>query len=325
MEVLGMQINRRNFNLAALGGMLASSSLPALAKAPVAGVQAPGVHRLKVGAFEVTVLNDGTLPLDTKIFSGDVEAAGKMLQGVFLPKDSTPTAINEWLVNTGDKLVLVDTGTSNLFGPILGRMAKNLTAAGVDPGAVDEIIITHLHPDHSGGLLTPDKKVAFPNAAVHVNDVEYAFWMSDDIKGKAPDMFKPFFDMARASIKPYADAGKVSFYKDGAEFLPGISAVLAPGHTVGHTMVRLSSNGSELLLWTDIVHNAALQFPEPERSLAFDSDPATAIATRKKVFDMVSTDKLLIAGTHLAFPGVGHVAKASTGYAYVPIQWNSDL
>jgi glyoxylase-like metal-dependent hydrolase (beta-lactamase superfamily II) len=325
MEVLPMQITRRNFSLAALGGMLAAPSVAALAKAPMAGAQAPGIHRLKVGAFEVTVLNDGTLPLDTKIFSGDQEAAGKMLQGAYLPKDSTPTAINEWLVNTGDKLVLIDTGTSNLFGPSLGRMAKNLVAAGVDPAAVDEIVLTHLHPDHSGGLLTPDKAVAFPNASVHVNDIEYAFWMSDDNRAKAPDAFKPFFDMPRASIKPYADAGKVSFYKDGAEFLPGISAILAPGHTVGHTMVRLSSNGSQLLLWTDIVHNATLQFPEPERSIAFDTDPAMAVATRKKVFDMVATDKLLIAGTHLDFPGIGHVVKASSGYAYVPMPWNSDL
>lgn len=320
-----MQLSRRSFNLAALGGMLFPPALPALAKAPLAGSQAAGIYRLEVGAFEVTVLNDGWLPIETSMFSGDTDAAGKLLQGAFLPKEATPTAVNEWLVNTGDKLVLVDTGTSNLFGPGLGHMSKNLTAAGTDPASVDEIIITHLHPDHAGGLLTPDKKVAFPNATVHVNDTEHAFWMSDDVKEKAPDGFKPFFDMARNAIKAYADAGKLNFYKNGAEFLPGIGAIPAPGHTVGHTMIRLSSNGSELLIWTDIVHNAALQFPEPERSIVFDTDQAMAAATRKKVFDMVATDKLLIAGAHLPFPGLGHVAKASTGYAYVPLQWNADL
>ena len=105
---------------------------PALAKAPFAGVQAPGVYRLKVGGFEVTVLSDGWLPLEANIFSGDPTTAPKLLEASFLPKDAIPTSVNEWLVNTGDKLVLVDTGTSNLFGPTLGRLAKHLAAAGYD-------------------------------------------------------------------------------------------------------------------------------------------------------------------------------------------------
>lgn len=319
-----MTITRRSFGLAALGGALLPA-LPAFAKAPFAGAQAPGVYRLKVGAFEVTVLNDGSLPLETKIFSGDAVSAPKLLEAGFLPKEAVPTSVNEWLVNTGDKLVLVDTGTSNLFGPSLGRMAKNLVVAGVDPAAVDAVILTHLHPDHAAGLLTPDKAVAFPNASVHVNETEYAFWTSADNSAKAPDDFKPFFEMARNAIKPYADAGKVTMFRDGAEFMPGIGAIMAPGHTLGHTMIRVTSQNSDLLLWGDIVHNAALQFPEPDRALAFDTDQAMAIASRKRVFDMVAKDKLLIAGTHLPFPGLGHVAKAATGYAYVPVQWGADL
>jgi glyoxylase-like metal-dependent hydrolase (beta-lactamase superfamily II) len=141
-----MHLTRRSFGLAALSGALAA---PALAKAPFAGVQAPGVYRLKVGGFEVTVLSDGWLPLEAKIFSGDPTIAPKLLEASFLPKDAIPTSVNEWLVNTGDKLVLVDTGTSNLFGPTLGRLAKHLAAAGIEPGAVDAIILTHMHPDHA--------------------------------------------------------------------------------------------------------------------------------------------------------------------------------
>src|SRR5215813_2385336 len=137
--VLAMNITRRSFGLAALGGMLLPA-LPALAKAPLTGAQAAGVYRLKVGSFEVTVLNDGSLPIETKLFTGSPEGAAKLLEGRFLSKEATPTAVNEWLVNTGDKLILVDTGTSNLFGPGLGRMAKNLGAAGVDPAAVDMVI-----------------------------------------------------------------------------------------------------------------------------------------------------------------------------------------
>ena len=319
-----MNITRRSFGLAALGGMLLPA-LPAIAKAPFAGAQAAGVYRLKIGGFEVTVLNDGSLPIETKLFSGSPEGAAKLLEGRFLSKDATPTAVNEWLVNAGDKLILVDTGTSNLFGPGLGRMAKNLAAAGVDPAAVDMVILTHLHPDHAAGLLTADKKIAFANATVHVSEAEYAFWTSTEIYAKAPDDFKPFFDMARNSIKPYADAGKVERFKDRTEFAPGIVASAAPGHTMGHTMVRLSSGPGELLLWGDIVHNAALQFPEPDRAISFDTDQAMAIANRKRVFDMAATDRLLIAGSHLPFPGLGHVAKASSGYAYVPVEWGADL
>jgi glyoxylase-like metal-dependent hydrolase (beta-lactamase superfamily II) len=319
-----MDITRRSFGFVALGGLLAPT-VPALAKAPFAGVQAAGVYRLKVGGFEVTVLSDGWLPLEAKLFIGSADAAGKALETSFLPRDNIPTSVNEWLVNTGDKLILVDTGTSNVFAPTLGRMAKNLAAAGVDPAAVDQVILTHLHPDHAAGLLTPDKKIAFPNATVHVAEAEYAFWTSAEIYAKAPDEFKPFFDLARNAIKPYVDAGKVEQFKDGAGFAPGITATAAPGHTMGHTMVRLSSSKSELLLWGDIVHNAALQFAEPERALTFDTDPALAITTRKRVFDMTATDRLLIAGAHLPFPGIGHVAKASSGYAYVPVEWGADL
>lgn len=319
-----MNITRRTFGLGAVGSLLVPT-VPALAKAPFAGTQAAGVYRLKVGNFEVTVLNDGWLPLETKIFTGSADGAAKLLESSFLSASETPTAVNEWLVNTGDKLILVDTGTSNAFGPTLGRMAKNLAAAGADPATVDMVILTHLHPDHAAGLLTTDKKIAFPNATVHVSEAEYGFWTSAEISAKAPDEFKPFFEMARNAIKPYVDAGKVEKFQDRAEFAPGITAGAAPGHTMGHTMVRLSSGRSELLLWGDIVHNAALQFPEPDRAISFDTDQAMAIASRKRVFDMAATDKLLIAGTHLPFPGLGHVAKAPTGYAYVPVQWGADL
>jgi glyoxylase-like metal-dependent hydrolase (beta-lactamase superfamily II) len=321
-----MEITRRSLGLAALGGAMLPA-IPALAKAPPAGGQMPGVYRLKVGSFQVTVLNDGWLTLETKMFSGDQTGAEKLLQAAYLPQEGAPTPVNEWLINTGDKLVLIDTGTSNVFAPTLGRMAKSLAAAGVDPAEVDAVVITHIHPDHVAGLLTTDKKVQFPNAIVHVNADEYQFWTAGDIK--VPDQkpfWKSFFEVGRAALKPYADAGKVQTFKDGSEIVPGVTTVTAPGHTIGHTMLRLApSGGGQLLLWTDIVHNATLQFAEPDRSIVFDLDPPQAIATRKKVMDMAATDRLMVAGTHIAFPGVGHVAKASSGYAWVPVMWNPDL
>jgi glyoxylase-like metal-dependent hydrolase (beta-lactamase superfamily II) len=286
---------------------------------PVAGKQAPGVYRLKVGAFEVTVLSDGNLAIDRPMFVGDAAGADRLLDAAFMPEGPIPTCVNQWLINTGGKLVLVDTGGGTSFAPTLGKMHGNLAVAGVDPAAVDAVVITHMHPDHIPGLLGSDGKAIFPNAVVHINADEYAFWTSDEIRAKAPDQFKAFFDLARASIKPYADAGKVQMFKDGATFAPGVTAAAMPGHTVGHSMVRVSSDGSDFLIWGDIVHCAALQFPEPDRGIGFDSDPALAIANRKKVFDMVATDRLLFAGAHLPFPGVGHAARSGSGYAYVPL------
>jgi glyoxylase-like metal-dependent hydrolase (beta-lactamase superfamily II) len=180
-------------------------------------------------------------------------------------------------------------------------------------------VITHMHPDHVTGLLAADGTMMFKNAIVHVNGDDYAFWTSEQIREKAPEAVRSFFGFAKAAIKPYADAGKMQMHNDGTMFAPGITAVAAPGHTVGHTMVRVSSGSNELLIWGDIVHNAALQFPEPDRSIAFDHNPAMAIASRKKVFDMVTSDRILFAGTHLPFPGLGHAAKALSGYTYVPL------
>jgi glyoxylase-like metal-dependent hydrolase (beta-lactamase superfamily II) len=286
---------------------------------PFTAAQAPGVYRLKVGAFEVTVLSDGNLAIDRSLFGGNASGGDALLERAFLPQGPIPTCVNEWLINTGDKLILVDAGAGTSFAPTLGRMHQNLRVAGVDPKAVDTVVITHMHPDHIPGLLGSDGKMMFPNAVVHINSDEHAFWTSEQNRAKTPDEFKVFFDLANAAIKPYAAAGKLQMFKDGAQFAPGVSAAAAPGHTVGHTMVRVSSDGSDLLLWGDIVHCAALQFAEPERAIAFDADPATAIANRKKVFDMVTADRLLFAGAHLPFPGVGHAARSASGYTYVPI------
>jgi glyoxylase-like metal-dependent hydrolase (beta-lactamase superfamily II) len=290
--------------------------------APFAGTQAPGFYRHKVGTYEVTVVNDGILTLEASLYSGDQSGAEKLLRDAHIAKDAIPTHVNTWLINTGNKLVLVDTGGGSSFAPTVGRQLKNLAAAGVDPAAVDAVVITHMHPDHVPGLTAADGTMNFKNAVVHVNGDEYAFWTSDEIRGKAPEQFRPFFDMARAAIKPYADAGKVQMHKDGTSFAPGVTAISAPGHTVGHTMVRISSAGDELLIFGDIVHTMALQFPEPERSIGFDNDPALAIANRKKVFDMVATDRLLFTGGHLPFPALGRATKASSGYVYVPVYFS---
>jgi glyoxylase-like metal-dependent hydrolase (beta-lactamase superfamily II) len=203
----------------------------------------------------------------------------------------------------------------------VGRLPQNLAAAGVAPGDIDAVVITHPHPDHIPGLIDSNGGMLFPNAVVHVNGDDHGFWTSDDIRGKAPEEFRVFFDLAKKAIKPYADAGKLQLYKDGTAFAPGVTSMFLPGHTVGHSMVRVSSGNGDLLIFGDIVHNAALQFADPERSVAFDTDAALALKNRKKVFDMVATDRLLFSGGHLPFPGVGRATKAGSGYVFVPVQY----
>jgi glyoxylase-like metal-dependent hydrolase (beta-lactamase superfamily II) len=250
-----------------------------------------------------------------------------LLENALAPsKEMAPTSFNAWLINTGDKLVLVDTGYSNGIGPVAGHLPKALATAGVNPADIDAVVVTHVHPDHCNGLLTTDKHIAYPNATVNINGDEFAWWMEGDVKiPEGKPFFKDLFEGGRAVFKPYIDGKRVQTFKDGAEIAPGVTAVTAPGHTVGHTMMRVTSGNDQLLIWTDIVHSTALQFPEPERSIAYDLDPPQAIATRKKVMDMVSTDRVTIAGMHIGFPGVGHVVKAGTGYAFLPVWWNGNL
>jgi len=287
--------------------------------APMAGTQAPGFYRHKVGNYEVTVVSDGTLTLDATIFTGDEAGAEKLLRDAHLPKMGFTTPLNTWLINTGQKLILVDAGGGTHFAPSVGRLPQNLAAAGVSPAAIDAVVITHPHPDHIPGVITSDHKMLFPNATLHVNENDHAFWTSADIRGKAPEEFRGFFDLAVNAIKPYAAAGKLALYKDGTEFAPGVRAVACYGHTVGHSMVRVSPPGGDFLIFGDIVHCLALQFPDPERSVAFDTDPPAALANRKRVLDMVTTDRLLFSGGHLPFPALGHATKAGNGYAFVPV------
>jgi glyoxylase-like metal-dependent hydrolase (beta-lactamase superfamily II) len=293
--------------------------------APLAGTQAPGFYRFKVGNYEVTVLSDGGLTLDATLFAGDETGAEKLLRDAHLPKMGIPTPLNVWLVNTGQKLILVDAGGGTHFAPSVGRLPQNLAAAGVTPGAIDAIVITHPHPDHIPGVIDSDGKMLFPNATLHVNDADHGFWTSAEIRGKAPEEFRGFFDLAVNAIRPYADAGKLALYKDGTEFAPGVRSVACHGHTVGHSMVRVSSGSGDFLIFGDIVHCAALQFPGPERGVAFDTDPAMALANRKKVLDMAATDRVLFSGGHLPFPGIGHATKSGSGYVYVPVIHSSEV
>lgn len=302
----------------------AAAALPALAAPPAQQrTQVPGFYRMALGAVEVTAVYDGYVDLDPKILTG---IAANDIQGLIarMFQDSTPgvqTAVNAFLVHTGQNLVLVDTGAAGAFGPTLGGIGANIRAAGYDPTQVDSVLLTHLHGDHAGGLLTMDGKPLFPNATVWAAKEEAAFWLDEAVAAKAPAEAQPFFKIARDAVAPYQAAGRFKTFAAGDEPVPGIRTVAAFGHTPGHTGFLINSGGKSLLAWGDLVHNHAVQFARPEVVIEFDTSKEQALATRRKIFDEAARDQLWIAGAHLPFPGIGHVRAEGGGYAWVPVEY----
>ena len=296
--------------------MLCSS--PAMA----ARSQVPGYFRITVGDFEVTALNDGVLAFDTKLIQhaapGEIE---KGMQRAFIQKgDSIPTAITAYLINTGTRVILVDTGCAKLFGPGLGLVIENLKASGYEPSQVDVVLLTHLHGDHANGLLTADGKVAFPNATVMVSEPEASFWLDAGKAAQAPRGLAPFYQMANAATAPYLAAKRLKTFAPNTELMSGITAV-AIAHTPGHSGFLIESKGQRLLITGDVVHVGSVQFAHPEVSVAYDIDDVAAIASRKKLFAQVAKERTLLAAGHVAFPGFGHLKVDGAGYQWVPIEY----
>ena len=293
------------------------------AAAPLVKTQAPGYYRAMLGDFEVTALSDGTvkLPVDKLLKNISAFDLKKALTYHHL---SVPleTSVNGFLINTGDKLVLIDTGAGTLFGPTLGKLLSNLKAAGYQPEQVDEIIITHMHPDHVGGLSADGQRV-FPNAVVRAEQEDADYWLSADNLAKAPEDSKGFFQGAQAMLKPYADAGKLNTFKGDTELLPGIRAQVTHAHTPGHSVIAVESKGQRLLLLGDLIHVGSVQFDRPKVAIGFDSDSKNAVKQRIKVFDKVAKDGDLAGAAHLSFPGLGHIRRTTTGYEWIPLNYQS--
>jgi glyoxylase-like metal-dependent hydrolase (beta-lactamase superfamily II) len=309
--------------LAAIAGSIFFAT-GAQAAAPMVKGQAPGYYRMMLGDFEITALSDGTadLPVSkllTRTTPGKIKGA---LTRSYL-KEPVETSINGFLVNTGTKLVLIDTGAAKLFGPTLGNLAASLKAAGYQPEQVDEVYITHMHPDHVGGLMAGDK-LAFPNAVVRADKHDADFWLSQANMDKAPKDGKSFFQGAMASLNPYVAAGKFKPFDGDTELVPGIRAVATRGHTPGHTSYAVESKGERLEVLGDLVHVAAVQFPDPSVTIKFDTDSKRAAVQRKKVFADAAKKGYWVAAAHVAFPGIGHIRAGGKGYVWIPANYSAD-
>lgn len=316
-------IDRRHF-LAATAAAALVPALPASARAPQTGAQVPGIYRRKLGDLEITAILDGYIPLGAKSFSSaDPATIGQLIAAAGLD-ESLPTSVNAFVVNSKDRTYLVDTGSGawNGMGDTMGRAETNLRAAGIEPAQIDAIILTHAHPDHHEGLLTAQKTARFANAELIIHEAEHAFWHDDGILSQAPAEAKPFFASARDALAPYA--ARTRQVKAG-EVAPGLTLEHAPGHTPGHSILRLSSGSQQLLLVGDSIHNVVLQTARPEITFTFDADTQQAVASRRRVLDMAAADRLVFSGAHIPFPGFGRVSKDGNGYRFATAEWSYTL
>ncbi len=290
------------------------------AKAPLLKSQAPYYYRFPVGDFQATVISDGPLPLgepSATMKGMTKDEIGKALTDNFLPTDKIVLEQNCLVLNTGSRLVLFDTGmgTSKMFGGTTGRLLASLKESGINPASIDDVVCTHAHIDHIGGLATSNGKRLFPNATVHISKADYDFWT--DEKKLADNASKAFVAHARQNLLPYKD--RIKFVEDGKDVLSGVQAMSAPGHTVGHTIFIIKSGAKTLAFTGDTTHHQILLTEKPRTEFAYDSDAKQAVASRLKVFDMLASQKVPLLAYHFPWPGYGHLGKQGEGYRYFPV------
>ncbi len=313
---------------AAAGATLGSigGAHPGHAAAAAAGRQVPGVYRYRVGAYEVTAINDGqlTMPVKPLIPNATVEEIDAALAAAHLPPGQATPAFNPIVVNTGAKLILIDSGFGQHAGPTLGFLPVNLAAAGIDAKAIDAVLISHLHPDHIGGLRTADGALTFPNAEIMVPARDWAFWIEDGNMAKLRDrlpegMVKNHFRIAAKIFDGLGD--EVTRYEWGKEVAPGITTIDASGDTPGHTAFIVASGAARILVQGDVANQPELFLRNPDWHNIFENDPVAAAATRHRIYDMAAAENMLIAGYHFPFPAAGYVEKDGPRYRLVPMTW----
>ena len=285
------------------------------------GAQAPAFYRYKVGDIVVTAINDGvaTRPLDNFIRNAPIEAVRQALAEAFLPQDKVVISFTTLVLQTGGRLVLIDAGNGDSGAPTTGTWMANFRAAGFDPAAVDLVVFSHFHGDHISGARLKSGAAVFPRAGFTVPEAEWDFWMDDANMARAPDAMKPGFQNVRRVFGPVAkDVARFAWDKEVA---PGVVAVRAEGHTPGHTAFAVTSGGGRLMVMSDTTNHPALFVRHPDWSAVFDMDADRARATRRRMLDLVASERMQVAFYHAPFPATGHIARDGEGYAMVPVMW----
>ncbi|HZT28093.1 MAG TPA: MBL fold metallo-hydrolase [Pseudolabrys sp.] len=292
------------------------------AAAPPANAQAPGVYRYRLGDYQLTALYDGTwyLPMDDKFMrnasAAEVDSA---LAAAFLPPRTLPVSFTALLVNTGTRLILIDTGTAGQIADTAGVMLDNLKVAGVAPADIDIILISHFHPDHIDGIKTKDGAKVFARAEIFVPEPEWSFWMDDSNMNRFSGSVHRYFLNAR---RIFGDiAGEVHRFKPGGEVAPGIVSIPAYGHTPGHTAFAVYSGNQSLLAMSDTVRNPYLFARHPEWQPIFDMDGPQSVEGRRAMLDRAAADRMLVEAYHFPFPACGHIVRSGAGYDFAPAMW----
>ncbi|WP_342361675.1 MBL fold metallo-hydrolase [Terrarubrum flagellatum] len=324
-----MTIDRRTLLAAgvAAGGLALSEQFsvsPAEAGAPMATAQAPGFYRFKVGDYQVTAIHDGFAgrPLDGFVRNAKLDDVQKAMSTAFMPTDRLPLYFTALVINTGSKLIAIDTGNGNSGAPSSGKWMENLKAAGFAPEQIDTILISHFHGDHINGLRLKDGTAVFPNTEIKVPEVEWTYWMDDAKMNAASDALKGGFQGVR---RVFNDMKNVSRYEWGKEVAPGITAIQSEGHTPGHTSFMISSGNGKLLVMSDVVNLPSLFVRHPDWHAVFDMNGDIAAKTRKKMLDMAATEKTQVVFYHAPFPAAGYIEKSGSSYEFVPAVWSSGV
>jgi glyoxylase-like metal-dependent hydrolase (beta-lactamase superfamily II) len=317
------ELSRRSFLTGPLlAAGCAALPVPARAGTPVAAAQGPGVYRYKLGAYHLTALFDGIwyLPIDDKfVRNAGAAAVNEAFATAFLPPSVLPISFTALLVNTGAKLVLIDTGTAGQITDSAGFMNANLAAAGIAPDAIDIIVISHFHPDHIDGIKTKDGDKVFRNAEIVVPEPEWKFWMDDGNMSRASGAVHRYFLNARRIFKDIAK--EVRPFKPGAELAPGIVSMPAFGHTPGHTAFGIYSGNQSMLAMSDTAREPWLFVRHPEWQPSYDMDGLLAAKTRTVILDRAAADRMLVEAYHFPVPACGHIVRSGSGYDFVPAMW----
>ena len=304
---------------------------PASAAAPLATTQAPGWYRYNVGSYQITAVTDGRNTFkfpDTFVLNAKRDQVNEALAAAYMEKDTMSIPYTPIVINTGSKLVVMDTGTGEAnfdrSKGVGGQFHSNLKASGIDRNAVDLVVISHFHGDHINGLITPDGKPSFPNAEILVPAVEWKYFMDDgEMSRQTTDRMKGVFAGARTVFDKLNR--KVTQYEAGKEVAPGITSVATHGHTPGHMSYVVASGNAKVYVQADVTNHPALFARNPGWHAFFDQDPKMAEETRRKVYDMLVAEKMMVQGFHYPFPALAYVEKSGSGYREIPVMWNGTL